>query len=333
MKENESHNIENERPAIQIEHLTKFYTVKRQRTVALDDINLNIHHGEIFGIIGVSGAGKSTLVRCINNLERPSGGRVVIDGQDISLLKGRKLLNLRRSVSMIFQQFNLLLQRSALSNVRFPLEISGVPKKEARERAVEMLRLVGLADKANAYPSQLSGGQKQRVAIARALATNPKVLLSDEATSALDPATTHSILELLSEINRRLGITIVVITHQMDVVRQICTRVAVIDKSKIAEYGPVSEVLSNPETDSARKLFFTGSKGYFRCRCRDQNELGKLAGIVPALGVPVNILPAGTEKQTVILELSGGRGAVESAREYLSANHIEFEEETGVARS
>ena len=239
---------------IEIRHLNKTYRTAEKDIVALEDINLTIRDGEIFGIIGLSGAGKSTLVRCINLLEQPSAGEVIVDGESITALPRRELLKLRRSIGMIFQGFNLLEQRSVLRNVCFPLEIAGVKKKEARERAMELLSLVGLADRAEAYPSQLSGGQKQRVAIARALATKPKYLLCDEATSALDPTTTRAILELLRQINETLGVTIIVITHEMKVIDQICDRVAVIDHSRIAEEGKVSEVFTNPRSRIARDL-------------------------------------------------------------------------------
>ena len=214
---------------IELKHLGKTYRTQEKDIVALEDINLTINDGEIFGIIGLSGAGKSTLVRCINLLEFPTDGQVIIDGKSITELSRKELLKLRQSIGMIFQGFNLLSQRSVLKNVCYPLEIAGVGRKQARERATELLKLVGLSDRANSYPSQLSGGQKQRVAIARALATNPKYLLCDEATSALDPNTTRSILELLREINKTLGVTIVVITHEMKVIDQICDRVVVID--------------------------------------------------------------------------------------------------------
>ncbi len=239
---------------IEIQNLNKTYRGAAGEIAALREINLTIEDGEIFGVIGLSGAGKSTLVRCINLLERPTDGRVLIDGEDLTRLPKRALLQKRQSIGMIFQSFNLLEQRTVLRNVCFPLEIAGAPKAEARQRALELLELVGLSDRADAYPSQLSGGQKQRVAIARALATKPKYLLCDEATSALDPNTTQSILALLQQINRTLGVTIVVITHEMRVIEQICSRVAVIDQSRIAEIGKVSDVFVNPQSDIARAL-------------------------------------------------------------------------------
>ena len=245
-----------ETPIISIRNLGKTYETKTVKVPALHDINLDIYPGEIFGIIGMSGAGKSTLVRCINFLERPTEGTVFFDGQDLAELDSQGLNLARKSMGMIFQQFNLLMQRNATGNILFPLEIAGVPKDEARARAKELLEIVGLSDRAKAYPSRLSGGQKQRVAIARALATNPKVLLCDEATSALDPTTTRSILSLLKEINERLGITIIVITHEMKVIEEICQRVAIIDDSRIAEIGDVAEIFTSPKSAAAQRLVY-----------------------------------------------------------------------------
>ena len=239
---------------IELQGLSKTFHTANGAVEALQDISITINDGEIFGIIGLSGAGKSTLVRCINLLERPTSGKVIIDGQSLTDMPQRELLNMRRSISMIFQGFNLLEQRSVLKNVCFPLEISGWKSQDAKARAEELLKIVGLSDRKNAYPSQLSGGQKQRVAIARALATKPKYLLCDEATSALDPNTTRSILELLRTINDTMGVTIVVITHEMKVIDQICDRVAVIDNSRIAELGKVSDVFTNPRSDIAKEL-------------------------------------------------------------------------------
>lgn len=247
-------------PIIQIQHLSKTFQQKKTKVEALKDINLDIYAGEIFGIIGLSGAGKSTLVRCINYLERPTEGTVLFQTEDelvdLSQLNNKGLLAVRRKISMIFQQFNLLMQRTALENVCFPLELAGVDKKEAAERATELLNLVGLADRTEAYPSQLSGGQKQRVAIARALATNPRVLLCDEATSALDPNTTNQVLQLLKDINKKLGVTIIIITHEMSVIEKICHRVAIIDNSQIAEIAPVQELFSNPKTAIGKHLVY-----------------------------------------------------------------------------
>ena len=239
---------------IELKELCKTYPSSSGDVEALRDINLRIEDGEIFGIIGLSGAGKSTLVRCINLLERPTSGSVIIDGQDITTLPRSELLKMRRSISMIFQGFNLLEQRSVLRNVTFPLEIAGVKRDDAQKKARDLLKVVGLEEKASVYPSQLSGGQKQRVAIARALASDPRYLLCDEATSALDPNTTRSILELLRNINKTMGVTIIVITHEMKVIDQICDRVAVIDHSQIAEEGRVSEVFINPKSGIAKEL-------------------------------------------------------------------------------
>ena len=232
---------------IELKYLSKTFQMKDGAVKALQNINLTIPDGAIYGIIGMSGAGKSTLVRCINLLERPTGGSVVIDGVAMETLSPASLRKRRREITMIFQQFNLLMQRTCLKNVCFPMELAGVKKAEAEKRAMELLEMVGLPDKANAYPAQLSGGQKQRIAIARALATNPKVLLCDEATSALDPKTTRSILKLLREVNQRLGITIVVITHQMSVVKYICDRAAVMEKGRVVEEGTILEIFSHPK--------------------------------------------------------------------------------------
>ena len=243
---------------IQIQHLCKVFGGGDASVHALEDINFDIRQGEIFGIIGLSGAGKSTLVRCMNLLERPTSGKVLVDGKDMTALSERELRLQRRKITMIFQGFNLLMQRTCLKNVCFPMEIAGVPRHKAEKRAAELLETVGLAEKANAYPAQLSGGQKQRVAVARALATDPKVLLCDEATSALDPTTTVSILELLKDLNTKLGVTVVVITHQMSVIEAICSRVAILDGGSVAELGEVQEIFSNPSTDAARRLVYPG---------------------------------------------------------------------------
>ena len=241
---------------IEIQNLTKRFTTQGGTVVALEDISLTIRDGDIFGIIGMSGAGKSTLVRCINMLERPDEGLVAVNGKEMQTLSPAQLRSARREIAMIFQQFNLLMQRNCLKNICFPLELAGRPKAEAEARARQLLELVGLPDKAEAYPAQLSGGQKQRIAIARALATDPKVLLCDEATSALDPNTTHSILQLIKDINQKLGITVVVITHQMSVVEEICNRVAILDGGHVVEQGDVGQIFSNPRTAAARKLVF-----------------------------------------------------------------------------
>ena len=234
---------------------------------ALDQIDLEIGRGDIFGIIGMSGAGKSTLVRCLNNLEKPTEGTVEIQGRELSKMKGRTLRKERQKISMIFQHFNLLMQKNVLDNICFPLEIAGVKKKQAKERARELLEIVGLSDKAKSYPAQLSGGQKQRVAIARALTNNPDILLCDEATSALDPQTTQSILELLQTINKEYGITIVIITHEMSVVQKICNKVAILEKGKLAEAGAVTKIFANPESAVAKKML-----------CGDEGETKDMKG-------------------------------------------------------
>ena len=241
-------------PIIEIKSLTKTFGSGENQVEALRDVNISVNPGEIFGIIGLSGAGKSTLVRCINLLERPNEGQVLFHGQNMMTMSDKQLRLQRRKITMIFQSFNLLEQRTALDNICFPLELVGTPRKEAVKRAKELLEIVGLPDKANAYPVQLSGGQKQRIAIARALATDPEVLLCDEATSALDPKTTDSILKLLQEINRERGITVIIITHQMSVIEQICHRVAILDHGDVAEIGKVVDVFHNPQSEAGRRL-------------------------------------------------------------------------------
>ena len=241
---------------IELNHLTKTFKGKTQTVDALKDINLQIEQGDIFGIIGMSGAGKSTLVRCINFLEQPTSGSVVIDGKDLASLTPKELRQLRQQVSMIFQHFNLLSQRDVRGNIAFAMEIAGMKRPQIEKRIDELLEIVGLTDRQHNYPSQLSGGQQQRVAIARALATNPKIILCDEATSALDQTTTTSILNLLREINRKMGITIVIITHEMSVVESTCTHVAIIDDGRLAECGTVESVFSQPKSAAAKKLIF-----------------------------------------------------------------------------
>ena len=242
-------------PLIEVKNLRKVYQVPGGEVVALDGINLSIEKGQIYGIIGMSGAGKSTLIRCMNRLDTPTDGQILIDGQNILAMNEKQLMITRRKVSMIFQQFNLLMQKTVARNVRYPLEIAGVPKAKANQRVKELLKIVELEDKADAYPIQLSGGQRQRVAIARALASDPEVLLCDEATSALDPMTTQSILALLQDINKRLGITVVLITHEMAVIRQICSRVAILDGGKIAEEGTVDDVFVHTRSAAGKRLF------------------------------------------------------------------------------
>ncbi|MCD8321386.1 MAG: ATP-binding cassette domain-containing protein [Oscillospiraceae bacterium] len=269
---------------IQVKDLCKTFGAGDGSVEALHNINLDIQKGEIFGIIGLSGAGKSTLVRCINLLERPSSGQVIFDGQELTSLSEKNLRKARQSMSMIFQSFNLLMQRTALENICFPLELAGTKKPAARERARELLEIVGLPDKADAYPVQLSGGQKQRIAIARALASDPQVLLCDEATSALDPTTTQSILTLLRELNRDLGVTVVVITHEMRVVEQICSRVAILDQGVIQEQGLVSEIFSNPQTEAGRRLVMPEGE---KIHVLPQNRLVRLVFNGAAAGEPI----------------------------------------------
>ena len=242
-------------PQIELRGLSKVYQIPGGEVQALNNINLAIEQGDIYGIIGMSGAGKSTLIRCLNRLDTPTDGQVLIDGQNILAMSKKQLLQTRRRMAMIFQQFNLLMQKNVARNVRYPLEIAGAPKKQANERVMELLKIVGPEEKANAYPAQLSGGQKQRVAIARALASNPEMLLCDEATSALDPMTTQSILELLKKINAELGITVVLITHEMAVIRQICNKVAILDGGKLVEQGTVDDVFMHTKSAAGKRLF------------------------------------------------------------------------------
>ncbi len=334
------------KPIVELVGLGKIFKSKTHEVKALEDINLQIYPGEIFGIIGLSGAGKSTLVRCINFLERPTSGAVIFDGADLGALKEADLLKARQSMGMIFQQFNLLMQRNALQNVCFPLEIAGVPRKPAKKRAAELLEIVGLSDKARAYPSQLSGGQKQRVAIARALATNPKVLLCDEATSALDPTTTRSILNLLKEINLKLGITVIVITHEMSVIEEICNRVAIIDQSHIAEIGDVKEVFVRPQSKIAKQLVFSGGThidsfvGEHRCRIIFDGRTSfepVIANMVLECKTPVNILFADTKDidgiayGQMVIQLPDDDKGRERIINYLSVNQIPYEEVTDYA--
>ncbi|MCR5406969.1 MAG: ATP-binding cassette domain-containing protein [Lachnospiraceae bacterium] len=291
---------------IEIKNLTKKFEAGGHVITALNDVNLSIKKGEIYGIIGMSGAGKSTLVRSINYLEIPNEGRVLIDDVDLSKLTEKELRIKRRDIGMIFQGFNLLEQRNVIDNVCFPLEIAGMSRKKARDKARELLETVNLADKEKAYPSQLSGGQKQRVAIARALATNPGILLCDEATSALDPQTTESILSLLKEINKKLDITIVVITHQMSVITDICTRVAIIENGCLVEEGPVEEVFDSPKTDIARELIANKQNTYSPVESLISNKVIRIvfsensafepviANLILKFNTPVNILGANT---------------------------------------
>ena len=330
-------------PIIEIRGLRKTFGQGEAAVTALDGIDLSIEKGEIYGIIGLSGAGKSTLVRCMNLLETPTEGTVRVDGQDITTLSPKELRKARQSITMIFQGFNLLMQRSALDNICFPLELSGTPRKEAIARARELLKVVGLEDREGAYPAQLSGGQKQRVAIARALATNPKVLLCDEATSALDPTTTQSILALLQKLNRSLGVTVVIITHEMKVVEQICGRVAILAESHVVEEGKVSEVFRHPKTAAARQLLMPGSetaretlaqgRAYRITFDGSTAEQPVVSGMVLSCGEPVNILFAdmknieGKTYGQMLLQLPENEGAAARMLAYLESQHITYTEE------
>jgi len=326
---------------IKIEGLSKSFVNKNTTVHALDNIDLDIYKGEIFGIIGLSGAGKSTLVRCINYLEIPTSGSVIYMGSDLSGMSVDKIRKTRQSMGMIFQQFNLLAQRNVLDNVCFPMEIAGVPKQKAEKRAIELLELVGLKDRLKAYPAQLSGGQKQRVAIARAIANEPKVLLCDEATSALDPDTTKQILKLIREINRNLGITVVVITHEMKVIESICDRVAIIDHSKIAEIGTVTDIFSDPKSPIGKKLILGDSvkevvatKGRKLRLVFDGRSSYEpvLSNIILATGLPVNILYASTSdiggiaKGQMIIQLPDDETDASRILHYISSIKMKYEE-------
>lgn len=324
---------------IRIANLEKKFPGKDGPIYALRDVNLEIRRGEIFGIIGKSGAGKSTLVRCINLLERPTSGSVWFEGQDLCKLDNAALRRVRRSMGMIFQQFNLLLQRTALENVCFPLELEGVEKKVMRARAEELLDLVGLGKRMESYPAQLSGGQKQRVAIARALATQPQVLLCDEATSALDPATTDSILSLIRDINRKMGITAVVITHEMSVIDRICSNVAIISKGIIIEEGAVDEVFFHPRTEAARRLVLPDalqrlhSRHLYRLIFNGRSSFEPvISNMVLHCGCPVNIMYADTSDLNgvavgqMVLELPESESARERILAYAKAHNLALEE-------
>lgn len=329
-------------PIIQLVGLGKEFRTSNGPITALDDINLSIEKGEIFGIIGLSGAGKSTLVRCINYLEVPTSGKVLFEDQSLADMSSYQQRLARQSMGMIFQQFNLLAQRNVIQNVCFPLEIANVSKKEAIKRAMELLALVGLEDRAKAYPSQLSGGQKQRVAIARALATNPKILLCDEATSALDPNTTKSILKLLKEINKNMGVTVVVITHEMSVIEAICDRVAIIDQSHIAEVGCVEDIFSEPKSRIGRQLILgeAGEQairfgGFKRIRISFDGRSSfepVLSNMILACKVPVNIMHAetrdinGTALGQMVIQLPEEEIDQNRVLNYLKTAKITYEE-------
>jgi D-methionine transport system ATP-binding protein len=323
---------------IEIKNLSKTFQTADGNVEALRDVNLTIADGDIYGIIGMSGAGKSTLVRCINMLERPTEGSVLLDGKDLGKLSEKELRSVRRNVTMIFQGFNLLMQRTCLQNICFPLELAGINRAEAKKRAMELLETVGLPDKANAYPVQLSGGQQQRIAIARALATDPNVLLCDEATSALDPKTTHDILELIQEINRKLKITVIVITHQMSVVEEICNKVAILDGGTVVEEGLVEEVFSHPKSAAARHLVFpdgtteiqvVSNPGEIPIRVVFNGALAAGAPLITQMAmdkrIAANILGASTRVVgnkvygNMLLGIPGGQARVEEAIAYLQS--------------
>lgn len=330
---------------IEIKNLTKTFLTSDGSFDALKDVSLEINDGDIYGIIGMSGAGKSTLVRCINMLEKPTDGEVIINGKNIGELSQKELRNLRRKVTMIFQGFNLLMQRNCLKNICFPLELSGMNKAQARKKAYELLEIVGLPDKAKAYPAQLSGGQQQRIAIARALATNPDVLLCDEATSALDPKTTHSILELIKDINKKLGITVIIITHQMSVVEEICKKVAILDNGKVAEKGLVSDIFSSPKSSAAKHLVFPDGVQSVLGKDKDEHHIrvvfnGAKATKTPLIAqmakdknIVASILGASTKSigdkayGNMLLGITGDEKTVNEALDYLSKTENIFVEE------
>lgn len=320
---------------IELKNISKSFRTSDGTVEALKNVTLTVEDGDIYGIIGMSGAGKSTLVRCINMLERPTDGEILINGENLGSLSNAELRKRRRKMTMIFQGFNLLMQRNCLDNICFPLELAGVKKNDARKKAEELLQTVGLPDKGKAYPAQLSGGQQQRIAIARALATNPEILLCDEATSALDPKTTQSILELIREINKKLGITVIIITHQMSVVEKICDKVAILDKGTVVEEGKVHDVFTNPQSDAARRLVFPdGTDGavpgfasdcvirlvYNGAKVADTPLIAKMA---MEDGIAANILAAQTKCigdkvfGNMLLDIEGGEGELERAVAYL----------------
>lgn len=326
---------------IKIENLKKTYRLKKETITAIQNINLSIKKGDIYGIIGLSGAGKSTLIRCINFLEKPTEGKVYFKGTDLSNLKNKELLRIRQNIGMIFQNFNLLEQRTVLENVLFPLEVAKIDREKALKKAKALLEEVGLSEKLEAYPSQLSGGQKQRVAIARALANNPSVLLCDEATSALDPNTTNQILSLLKNINEKYGITIVVITHEMRVIETICNKVAIIDNSRIQEEGEVKDIFINPQTEIAKNLILpqldTIEKSNGRIRLRlvfDGNVMDPvISTMILKTKVLVNIIQAnvrtvdGKTYGEMILQLSDDDASVAKVKNFLLNNEVTFQEE------
>ena len=322
---------------IEIKNLSKTFKTADSSLDALKNVSLTINDGDIYGIIGMSGAGKSTLVRCINMLERPTEGQILIDGVDMGSLSSKQLRDARHNITMIFQGFNLLMQRNCLKNICFPLELEGMKKEDAKKRALELLEIVGLPDKAKAYPAQLSGGQQQRIAIARALATNPKVLLCDEATSALDPNTTHSILNLIRDINKKLGITVIIITHQMSVVEETCNRVAILDNGTVVEQGEVSTVFAHPQSAAAKRLVFPDASDEIFAPASDEHRIrvvfnGAFATNTPLItkmaideGIAANILAASTRcigdkvYGNMLLGIPGGDSELERASKYLQS--------------
>ena len=322
---------------IEIKNLSKTFKTADGSLDALKNVSLTINDGDIYGVIGMSGAGKSTLVRCINMLERPTEGQILIDGVDMGALSSKQLRDARRNITMIFQGFNLLMQRNCLKNICFPLELEGMKKEDAKKRALELLEIVGLPDKAKAYPAQLSGGQQQRIAIARALATKPKVLLCDEATSALDPNTTHSILNLIRDINKKLGITVIIITHQMSVVEETCNRVAILDNGTVVEQGEVSTVFAHPQSAAAKRLVFPDASDEIFAPASDEHRIrvvfnGAFATNTPLItkmamdeGIAANILAASTRcigdkvYGNMLLGIPGGDNELERASKYLQS--------------
>ena len=335
--------------SIVIQDVSKTFETKDGSVQALNHVSLSIESGDIYGIIGMSGAGKSTLVRCMNFLEVPTEGKVLIDGKSLSEFSPKELRKEREKIGMIFQHFNLLMQKNVLENICFPLYIQGKKKAEARARAMELLEIVGLADRAKAYPAQLSGGQKQRVAIARALASDPQILLCDEATSALDPQTTSSILELLQEINKKFGITIVIITHQMSVVREICTHVAIMKDGEVKEQGLVEEIFSHPKSQVAKELISRDSGNDMESKKLTQSEIQDgetvrivfsensafepvIANLILTFREPVNILKADTKnvggvaKGEMILQFMSGSTHVQEMKDYLTERGLEIGE-------
>lgn len=322
---------------IELRNLSKNFVTADGPVDALKHINLTVRDGDIYGIIGMSGAGKSTLVRCINMLEKPTEGSVLLNGRDMGTMSGKELRAMRRRITMIFQGFNLLMQRTCLKNIMLPLKLAGVPNDTAEKKALELLELVGLPDKANSYPAQLSGGQQQRIAIARALATEPEVLLCDEATSALDPKTTHSILELIRDINKKMGITVIVITHQMSVVQEICNRVAILENGVVVEEGEVSEVFSNPKANATRNLIYPEmadgvslvSEGGQKIRVIFNGAIASREPLIARMAVDCGILASilGASTRSVgdraygyiLLEIPGTPADLATAITYLSA--------------